>query len=327
MHPRAATVVVGGLVVCLALGAVSLMTGSTPLGIGDLLDVVTGDAEPRVASIVGRIRMPRYVAGVFVGAALAVSGAVFQSISRNALGSPDIIGFVTGSATGAVVAITVFEAPPPLVALAAVVAGLLTAIVVLVLARGARGSAGYRLILVGVGVGAFLAAVNTTLLTRTEASVAMGAQVWLTGTLNARSWDQALWAVGAVVVFVPVIVGLSRALEVTESGDELAIGVGVRVQAARRVALVCAVVLAAVATAVCGPIGFVALAAPHLARALAGGAAVPILTSAVTGSALLVGADIAAQNLPLGLRVPVALMTGVLGGFYLIWLLSRNRRL
>lgn len=323
-RPRSVAVSLVLLVACAVFGVLGMLTGTTPLGMDDLAAVAGGDAEAGMTAIVVNVRLPRLVAGMAVGASLSVSGAVFQSLSRNALGSPDIIGFVTGAATGAVVMITVVGATGLLVALGAVAGGVVTALVVAALAVGRGGDAGYRLILVGIGAGALLAALNGVLLTRSSAESAVAAQIWLTGTLNSRTWAQALTATVAFAVLAPVLVVLARRLDVMELGDDLAVGVGVRTAAVRRVALLVAVALAAVATAVCGPISFVALAAPHIARRLLRAPGVPIVGSALMGAALLVGADLAAQSLPFGLRVPVALMTGVLGGVYLIWLLTRR---
>ncbi|GAA3668113.1 FecCD family ABC transporter permease [Microbacterium marinilacus] len=326
-RPRAVAVSLALVVLVAACAVAGLLVGTLPIGLADLAGVAAGSADERISRIVSGVRVPRVVTGIFVGAALGASGAAFQSISRNALGSPDIIGFVTGAATGAVVAITVFGASGIVVAGAAVAGGVITALAVVLLSGGSRGDAGHRLILVGIGAGALLAAVNAVMLTRTDANVAIAAQIWLTGTLNARTAEQALTAVVAVAVLLPPLVALSRRLEVMEMGDEFAAGVGVPIAAVRRATVIVAVALAAVATALCGPISFVALAAPHLARRLLGGAGVPVLGAALTGSVLLVGADLATQLLPFGLRVPVALMTGVLGGVYLIWLLTRSRRL
>ncbi|WP_402463438.1 FecCD family ABC transporter permease [Isoptericola aurantiacus] len=315
------TGVVGGTLLA-GLVLLGLMTGSTPLGVGEVLTALGGGDG---AQILWRVRLPRVVAAVVIGAALGLSGAVFQSISRNPLGSPDLIGFVTGAATGAVVALTLFDARPGAVSVAAVVGGLVTAVAVLLLSRRADGSAGYRLVLVGIGAGAFLQAVNSLVLTRVDGQEAIAAQLWLVGSLTAIGWSDTLVAVVGLAAMVPVIAVLSRHLVVMELGDDFAGQVGVRVQGVRIVAMMAATGLAAAATAAAGPISFVALAAPHLVRRIARTPATPFALSALSGAVLLLAADLAAQSLPLGLRVPVALMTGVLGGVYLLWLLTRSR--
>ncbi|WP_036283643.1 FecCD family ABC transporter permease [Microbacterium luticocti] len=307
------------------LGIAVLLTGTFDIAPADLWAAATGHAEPAVERVIGMIRMPRLVAGVAVGAALGVSGAVFQSVTRNPLGSPDVIGFITGAATGAIVAILVFDAPPLAVALAAVAGGALTAVTVGMLSlRGGVGG-GYRIVLVGIGTGALLAAVNDLLMTHSQRDEAIAAQIWLVGTLNARGWPEVLPTVLAVVVLVPVLLVARRALAVLELGDDQARQVGVQVGALRLTTLSVAVALAAFATATAGPIAFVALAAPQLVTRIGRSTSVAIAGSAAMGAVLLVAADLISQHLPLDLSAPVGLVTGVLGGVYLLWLLGRGR--
>ena len=312
----------GAAALLVGLGWLALLTGATSLGAGDVVAALAGGDG---ASILWRVRMPRLVAAVVIGAALGLSGAVFQSISRNPLGSPDLVGFVTGAATGAVVAVTVLGARPWAVSAFAIGGGLGTAVVVLGLSRRSDATAGYRLILVGIGAGAFLQAVNSLLLTRVDGETASTAQLWLVGSLTAIGWQDAVIAVVGLLALAPVIVVLARHLTVAELGDDFATQVGSRVSATRLGATMCATGLAAAATAAAGPIAFVALAAPHLMRRIARAPSTPFALSALGGAVLMLSADLAAQRLPLGLRMPVALMTGVLGGGYLLWLLARSR--
>lgn len=168
-HRRPAVVALVLTALLLPLALIAVFTGSYDIRPEDLADLVGGTASGPVERVVLQIRLPRLVAALVVGAALGISGAVFQSLSRNPLGSPDVIGFVTGAATGAITAILVFQAPPGVVSLAAVAGGVATALLVALLSRrrGARDT-GYRLVLVGIGVGALLAAFNDLLLTRGE---------------------------------------------------------------------------------------------------------------------------------------------------------------
>ncbi|MFF2372240.1 FecCD family ABC transporter permease [Agromyces sp. NPDC058110] len=314
------------LVLVLApLFAVAMMTGSMQLSFDEIVGALFGHADGPALRVIEGIRLPRFVGGVVVGAALGVSGAVFQAVSRNPLGSPDIIGFVTGSATGAIVAILVFEAPPRMVAVAAVVAGLVVALLVGLLTIRSGTGAGYRLVLVGIGVAAFLGAVNDLLLTRSQRDEAITAQIWLVGSLNARGWDEVLPSVIAVVVLVPVLVVLRRSLVALDLGDDVARQVGVPLTGVRVAAIAIAVALAAFATATAGPISFVALAAPQLVQRLGRSPGMTIAGSAAMGAVLLVGADLVSQHLPLALSAPVGIVTALLGGVYLLWLLSRGR--
>lgn len=320
------------LVVCAVLllltavtGAVAMTTGTMTLGVGDVLSALVGRSDDRTEKVVLGMRLPRVVTGVLVGAALGISGAVFQPLSRNVLGSPDIIGFTTGAATGVVLHITVLHGPPTGIPLAALGGGLACAVLVYLLSSRRGTTGGYRLVLVGIGVGAVLAALNSLMLTRANLETAISAQIWLTGSLNARTWDHALAAAVGCAVFVPVVVVTVRRLSLMEMGDDIARQVGIPVEATRRLATMAGVGLVAVATAVAGPVSFVALAAPQLVRRLTRTPDV-LLASGVMGAALLTAADLASRELPLGMAVPVGLMTGLLGGLYLLWLLTRKAR-
>lgn len=327
-HGRTLRVTLILALVLVPLGVLVMMTGTFPVDLPAFWAAVTGDGDPKVVRVLEGIRLPRYVGGIVVGAALGVSGAVFQTISRNPLGSPDIIGFITGAATGAIVAILVFEAPAVMVSAAAVVSGVLTALIVAALTAGRRGHAsagGYRLILVGIGVGALLAAVNDLLLTRSQRDDAIAAQIWLVGTLNARGWDEVLPTVLAVAVLGPILLLSRRGLEALELGDDMARQTGAAVGVIRLSTVAIAVALAAFATATAGPISFVALAAPQLIARISRSPSLPLAGSAVMGAVLLVSADLLSQHLPFALSAPVGLVTGVLGGGYLLWLLSRGR--
>jgi len=325
-RPRA--VVVGSVLalVLVGLGVLAMTKGSSALTPGEVVTALLGDGDRKATKIVLGIRLPRVVTGVLVGAALGVAGAVFQSLSRNVLGSPDVIGFTTGAATGAVVQIVVLEGGPLAIALSAVVSGLACAVVVYLLAlRGSR-SGGYRLILVGIGVGAILSAVNGLLLTRGGLDQAVEAQVWLAGSLAGRTWTHAAPLALAVALLLPPVVWLGRRLAYLELGDDAATQLGVRVERTRLALMVLGVGLTGVAIAAAGPISFVALAAPQLARRLTRAPAPPVVGSALMGAALLVAADLLSQHLPLGLAMPVGLMTGLLGGIYLAWLLTRTKK-
>jgi iron complex transport system permease protein len=324
-HPRTAVV---ALVLVLALAAAALgalLQGSTPLAPDRLLAALFGPTDLQIARVVWQTRVPRVVTGALVGAALGISGAVFQSTARNALASPDIIGFVSGAASGAVAAIILAQAGPWTVVLCSFASGLGT--VALVMALATRGGAlgGERIVLVGIGISALLGAVNTILLTKSDPNVAMSGRIWLTGSLNARSWSDAGIALGCLVLCAPILMALSRRIDALETGDDLALQAGVPMRSTRLLASVAGTGLAAGATAAAGPISFVALAAPHLARGLTRSASVPLLVAGLLGALLLVGADTLSQALPLPVRFPVALTTGVLGGIYLLVMLRRLR--
>ncbi|MGQ4538486.1 FecCD family ABC transporter permease [Dermabacteraceae bacterium P7074] len=326
LHPR--TLRVGAaLVLLLLVGTLAqLASGTIRIPLPDILLTLLGESSSnRNNLVVWELRAPRAVTGIAVGLALGAAGSVFQSVSRNALGSPDIIGFTRGAAAGAVVQIVFFNAGPVATAVSAVLAGLLTALVVYVLARRGRTTGGSRLILVGIGVGAFLAAMNTLLLARADIDLATKARVWLSGSLNARTWDDAAPVVIAVVLLLPLLAYYSRNLDILEMGDDQALQLGINPEKVRRVVLVAGTVLTAASVSAAGPIAFVALAAPHITSDLVRHARVHVVTSALMGAVLLVGADLLAIYISVRLATPVGLVTGTLGGAYLLWILTRSR--
>ncbi|MBQ1784187.1 MAG: iron chelate uptake ABC transporter family permease subunit [Gammaproteobacteria bacterium] len=313
------------MVLLLVMAAYGLTVGSMRVPLADVVAIVMGHDESGLsARIVLDIRLPRILAAIFVGAALGVSGAIFQSISRNPLGSPDLIGFTTGAATGALTLILFFSPSVLQITLAATVGGLATALIVYLFALKGGGG-GYRLILIGLGVGSTLSAVNGLLLVRGDLDDALWANIWLAGSLNGRTWSQVWPLMLGVVVLVPVVCFGARALTLLEMGDDIARQLGVPTERLRLGMIMCAVILAALATGTAGPIAFIALAAPQLSRSLLPGVALPVLCSACMGAGLLLLADLLIQALPLAVSVPVGRMTGIVGGLYLLWLLTRQR--
>lgn len=324
-HPR--TVVVCGvlLAVAAALAVVAMGRGTIALSPAQVVAALLGDADsPTTERVVRGIRLPRLVTGLGVGAALGTAGALFQSVSRNALGSPDLIGFTTGAATGAVLQIVLLDGGALEAGVWAVGGGAVTAAVVYLLSMSRRGGGGYRLVLVGIGVGALLQALNSLLLTRADLDQALAAEIWLQGSLNGRRWEQAVPVLLVLAVALPLAAASSRRLDVLEMGDDTAAQLGVRAERSRLAAVVLGVALTAVATAAAGPIAFVALAAPQLVRRLTGATGAHLVPSAFLGGTLLVAADLLAQRLPFAWSVPVGLATGLLGGLYLLWLLTRK---
>jgi iron complex transport system permease protein len=260
------------------------------------------------------------------GAALGVSGAVFQSLTRNPLASPDVIGLSAGSYAGGLVVIILLgsgagSAP---VAAGAILGGLGAAALVYVLAyRG--GIQGFRLIVVGLGVSAMLQALSTYLLLRAKVEVAMVASVWGAGSLSPVGWPQFVPATVVAVLAFAMLSAFAGRLSRMELGDDAARALGIRVERAQLGLVFCAVTLTAVVTAAAGPIAFVALAAPQIARRLTRTAGIALVPSALTGAMVLVASDIVAQHV-MPVPVPVGLVTVVVGGLYLVWLLINETR-
>jgi iron complex transport system permease protein len=309
----------------LALAIAGLMIGDYPLSVGEVLKTLVGAGDPASGFIVETLRLPRVVCALLVGGALGIAGAIFQSLTRNPLGSPDIIGFTYGSATGAVVMIIIFGAEQGAIALGSIGTGLLTALLVYALSyRG--GVAGYRLVLVGIGISFMLLAFNDYLLTRARLEDAQQAAVWIAGSLNGRGWDEALPLAIGLVVLVPVALALSRPLKMLELGDDAATALGVPVERTRLTLALVAVGLTALATAAAGPIAFVALAAPQIARRLTRSSGPGLIPAALMGALIMQASDLIAQRLLAPKQLPVGVMTGAIGGLYLAWLLAHEWR-
>ncbi|NML54408.1 iron chelate uptake ABC transporter family permease subunit [Streptomyces sp. R302] len=323
--PRAAFSGLGLILLALAVGTVLVCTGDFPMTPGEVLDTLLGRGTVIQEFAVMELRLPRVLVAILVGAALALGGAVFQSVSRNPLGSPDVIGFGQGATVGALTMIVLFQGSAVATALGAVVGGVLTGAVIYLLAWK-RGVHGYRLVLVGIGAAAMLTSVIHYLITKANLVDATRATVWMTGSLDGRDWTQ-FWPLLAVCcVLVPLVLGHGRALRMLEMGDDAAYALGVKVERTRIVLMASAVLLVAVATSAAGPIVFVSLSAPQLARRLTRAPGPNLAVSMVMGSALLLSADWIATRAFGDRQLPVGVVTGILGGCYLLWLLVSERK-
>ncbi|WP_392669430.1 FecCD family ABC transporter permease [Streptomyces sp. LN785] len=322
---RAFVVIV--LLAAVAAGAAIVLIGSgdytmTP---GEVVGTLFGHGTFQQEFIVTDLRLPRVLVGLLVGAALGIGGAVFQTVSRNPLGSPDVLGFGQGATVGALTVIVLLQGGAAAVAGGAVVGGLVTGVAVYLLAWK-RGVHGYRLVLVGIGAAAMLTAATQYLITKANLVDATRAVVWMTGSLDGRDWAQ-VWPLLAVCgLLIPLVLGHGRALRMMEMGDDAAYALGVRVERTRLVLMGCAVLLVAVATAAAGPITFVSLSAPQLARRLTRSPGPNLAAAAFMGAALLLVADWIAMDAFGDRQLPVGVVTGVLGGCYLLWLLVTERK-
>lgn len=324
LHARSTAVTIGLVLAILAIGVFTLTIGEYELTVPQVIDALLGEGGRAARYVITEFRLPRWLTGLLVGAALAVSGALMQSLSRNPLGSPDFIGFTSGAATGGILMIIAGAGAAQLAA-GAMLGGLLTAAAMYLLAFS-RGVHGSRLVLVGVGVNAILVALNSYLISRAELRDAVVAQAWLTGSLNSRGWEHVLPVAIALALLLPVAFSLGRRLSLLEMGDEAASALGVPVQRTRAVLMVVSVALAGVAVASAGPVAFVALMAPQLARRITRAATSVLLTTALMGAFVVSLSDFAAQRLFSPVAVPVGVMTAAVGGCYLAWLLATEWR-
>lgn len=318
----------GALLVVLVACATTAYVGNSTIAPGQVTRILLGDYATatgfEVYSVID-VRVPRLLAAVVAGIALGVSGALFQQLTDNPLGSPDVIGFTSGAATGAVLVLLGGVAVAGGLAGGALVGGVVTAGVIYLLAwRG--GLDGLRLILVGIGVSALLAALRTYLLSRAELEAAQAAYRWLVGSLAGRTWDEVVVAAVAAGVLVPATVALHRPLDRLSVGEELATSQGLDVGRVRLAVALVGTGWVAVAVVLAGPVGFVALSAPHLARLVSRSPGPLLLASGLAGAALLTASDVIAMRLFAPTSLPVGVVTGVLGGAYLLWLLNRRRK-
>lgn len=323
LAPRALLVTVVLVLVGFGVTVAALSTGEFTVPVPDIISALFGQGSPVAELIVGKLRAPRVVTGLLVGAAFGVSGAIFQSLTRNPLGSPDFIGFTAGASTGGIIAV-ITGGSVMMIAGGALAGCVVTAVLVYALAyRG--GVQGYRLVLVGIGANALLLALNSYLLTRANINDAATAGAWLTGSLSGRGWDHAVPVALALVVLLPLCASISRPMRMIEMGDDAAKAMGIRVEAVRAVAITAGVLLSGVATAAAGPVVFVALAAPQLARRLTRSPGVTMGASALMGAVLLTGADLTAQRILAPTQLPVGVLTAAIGGTYLVLLLRKDR--
>lgn len=321
---RRAAVVAGVLLVVVAVAAVSLSVGDYAMSPLDLLRTLAGGGSRVEDYVVFEVRAPRTAMALAVGASLGVAGALLQSLLRNPLASPDLLGISGGSGAAAVFALLVLGIGGPALAVAAFAGG--GAVAAFLLWAGRRGAEGdYRLIIAGVGVSFLCLALTNLLLVRAQVELAQSAIVWLTGSLASTPWWNVIVVIVVAVVAAPAVIACARWLPLVQLGRATAVSLGVRPDAVRLAAVVTAVLLTATSTAFVGPISFIALCAPAIARPLLGHGSLGIGTSAAVGAALLATADLIAQYAVPGVSLPVGVVTGALGAVFLLWLLSTSK--
>ncbi|HKM97858.1 MAG TPA: iron-enterobactin ABC transporter permease [Buttiauxella sp.] len=325
LSPRLLISCLSLLLLSIALGLWSLGSGVLPLSASRVIDALLGTAPRNITLVVVEWRLPRVVMALLIGAALGVSGAIFQSLMRNPLGSPDVMGFNTGAWSGVLVAMVLFGQHQTAIAGAAMAGGVITALVVWLLAWR-NGIETFRLIIIGIGVRAMLVAFNTWLLLHASLETAISAGLWNAGSLNGLTWAKISPAAPLMVLALIAGALLVRRMRLLEMGDDSACALGVSVERSRLMLMLTGVILTAAATALAGPISFIALVAPHIARRLSGTSRWSLLQSALCGATLLLAADLCAQHLFMPYQLPVGVVTVSLGGIYLIALLIQESR-
>jgi iron complex transport system permease protein len=303
---------------------VSLVVGQTIYSPDEVVRVILGENVPGATFTVGRLRLPRASLAVLAGLCFGLGGVTFQTMLRNPLASPDIIGISSGASAAAAFAIVTLGLGGTGVSIFAIVVGLVVAVVIYLLSfKG--GVAGTRLILIGIGIAAMLDSITAYILSQAADWDLQAAQRWLTGSLGGANWSQVVPVLVALVALTPVLLGQSRDLSVSQLGDDTASALGVRVNRTRLIVIVTAVGLISFATAAAGPIAFVAFLAGPIAASIVGPGASLLVPSALVGALLVLCADFIGQ-FALGVRLPVGVVTGVLGAPYLIYLIVRSNR-
>ena len=318
---RRARLVVAGLSLLLqVVFAARVLLGDFTFTIPDFFRILFGEEIPGASFILVESKLPSAVLGLLVGVAFGVGGAIFQTTLRNPLASPDIIGVSLGASAAAVFAIVALDQSGTSVSVAAIVGALgIAAVVRLVAGQGA----GFRLVLVGIGVAAALLSVIQYLFTRADVYDAQLVLRWLTGSVSGADWPTIQLLALFLLVLLPVMVWLARSLRITELGDDAAAGLGVTPRRTD-IVLLMAVVLTAVGVAAAGPIAFVSFLAGPIARALNGGRTT-LLGAALVGATVVVAGDYVADYLLADINFPVGVVTGAFGAPFLLWLLARGR--
>lgn len=312
------------LVLAVVAAGVALSIGDYALSPDRLWQTLTGSGTRIEQYVVFQVRAPRTAMALVTGAALGIAGALLQSYLGNPLASPDLLGISGGSGFAAVFTILALGTTGPVLALSAFVGGAVVAIILMIAGRALR-DGGFRLILAGIGISFLTASAIDFLMVRAQVEEARTALLWLTGSLSSTPWWQVLTVLAVLIASIPALVAAARWLPITQLGPETASGLGVRSERVRWVIVGVAVLLTAATCAFVGPIGFIALCAPAIARPLLGHGAVGVATSGALGAVLLLVADLLAQFAIPGLSMPVGVVTGAVGAVFLLWLLATSK--
>ncbi|WP_298037311.1 iron chelate uptake ABC transporter family permease subunit [uncultured Microbacterium sp.] len=321
---RSARLCTGLWIATVALAFIAVLTGSAQITALEAARALVGLGDDYTNMVVLEWRAPRILMAVLLGTCLAFSGAIFQNLTANPLGSPDVIGFQTGSYTGAIVVMLLLGGGATATMVGALTGGVVTAFVVFFLASQRGSIRGVRLIIVGIGVSAMLASVNVWILLTATVEDAIMASLWGAGNLSGTSWPAFLTAFGCSVLLIGAACLLARPMRLTRIGVPFATALGQNVRRLQVTAIFIGVGLTTVATATAGPISFIALAAPQIARRLVHSDGLALGPTAAVGSFLLLLADVIAQRVHPDSPLPVGIVTVSIGGLYFLWLLLRE---
>lgn len=326
---HATRVTLGLLAALLAAAIAAMLLGDFPVPpetvLQSLFSPLTGITNKGVDFIVLQVRLPRLVLALLSGAAFGLSGIIFQTLLRNPLASPDIIGIAHGASAAAVFCIIVLGWGGLSVSLGAFAGAILTAVAIYLLAWR-NGVTAYRVVLIGIGAAAMLSAVISYLFTRARLNEVQQAMAWLVGSLNAAQPADSIVLAITMLVILPALFVLVRGLDGLELGDDTAHALGTHVELTRLGLMLVAVALAAFATAAVGPVGFVAFVSGPIARRLMGGAGRGFPQAALVGALVMLVSDLVAQHALPSTQLPTGVVTGAFGATFLLWLLVVSGR-
>jgi iron complex transport system permease protein len=313
------------LVLTVCICATMLLYGKTNYDLNTVIGVLTGEQIQGASFTIETLRLPRMLCGLLAGLAFGIAGNTFQTMLRNPLASPDVIGISSGSSVAAVFCILVLGLSGSSVSIAAVVCGIIVAALIYILSKGS-GFSGGRLILIGIGMQAMINALISYLLAKASQNDVPTALRWLSGSLNGMRIEDVPTLFIVVVIFGITILFLTRQLQILELGDEFATTLGIKINLIRIILILSSVFLIAFASSITGPIAFVAFLSGPIASRLVGLGAPNVLSAGLVGALLVLGADMIGQ-FAFGTRFPVGVVTGILGAPYMLFLLIViNRR-
>ncbi|SDJ30740.1 FecCD family ABC transporter permease [Natribacillus halophilus] len=319
------------VVLIFAVFLLSLQMGTMSIAPLDVWRTLMGDGTEQHTLVLFEFRLPRMVIALLVGAGLAVSGAILQSLSRNELADPGILGINAGAGLAVVLFIYFFQGSYtslgetifalPLFAFV----GAITAAFLIYTLAWKKGVTPIRLVLVGIGLNAGFTAILIVFQLRMNPEDFMQATVWLNGDIWGTSWSHTLAVLPWMLLFIPLVIAQARTLNVMRLGDPSAVSLGVKVERNRRRLLILAVMLAGASVSVGGAISFLGLVAPHIARRLVGPRhQVMVPTAAMVGAFILLFADMVGRNLLSPSEIPVGIVVAVIGAPYFLYLLMKT---
>lgn len=306
-----------------AVVVATLTLGRLGLDLTDLPGVLTGDLKGRDRLVFHSLRGPRLAVALLAGAAFGLAGSLSQTATGNALGSPDIIGVTAGAGAGAAWASLSW---PTLPMGFGALGGAVIAMGVVWFSTGSGFRRAIPMVLAGIGVAAMAGAFTQYVVAVKLRDHATGLAGYLAGTLNSRSWSHVVVVLAVLVATAPLLWMLDERLNLLGVGEELCDALGGRAQQTRSLALLLVVVLSSASVAAAGPIAFIALTAPHVARGLLRRGGTQLVASGLVGALLLSLSDLAAQHAPMLKSLPVGVITAGVGGAYLAHLLQATWR-